>query len=602
MYHLSMKKSSSLPKNPICGVASGASSVSVRVSTPPSVAWSRLAYGFFHQTACFLLFCVYILAVQGWAAAAQLSEYSQEKKQKNLERYELFKNYAQAMGSGEEEVSEQDEAGRLLRNMNLYEKKLRILSTENPVMMMRGAAASSLSVFSVDRRKLESVRDFLESNVSDTAMPLSFRASRDYWSGLDESLSEVDAVIERALVENSLNIYDGALWQIALTVLPSKNSERLVELHTQRLAKGEAGQMSDLRGYGPVFLYGDEEKMMDRDSGFFFRMISDKYLQEDPLGHNEVPGYPNFNRVHHEDWKPITGEQAWAAIIGPLQVAYLKYNGNIPAESQELKLALSILPALEAMQSPLGALYHAPKGTFGVHPRLISVENNLSVYAALKMLDDVLAKTGGVERQRVKAMLEKLDAFFEKYAYNRLTNEFYVGGFYMGGGFVSQSLFSTDCQSWAILALGPEWIDAHFGNGESYKILNNTIRQSCLIDSAGSLQGLGFSCDHAALSVEWTCGAIMAARVTADHYAADKPEWAQDLLEKAKKMRFGIENFKTELSGHGTAYLYSSDRYFIPFGWWANAIPSVASSAWVIFIDLYFNPFQLGGGTGFHQL
>src|SRR5205085_2571090 len=85
----------------------------------------------------------------------------------------------------------------------------------------------------------------------------------------------------------------------------------------------------------------------------------------------------------------------------------------------------------------------------------------------------------------------------------------------------------------------------------------------------------------------------------ADHYAAKHPEWARELQQDAVTMRQGLEEFKTE-TGHGAvAYLYANKRYFIPWGWWANAIPSLASSAWVILVDTDFNPFVLGGGTRF---
>lgn len=533
------------------------------------------------------------------SALAAVAGYTDDKREKNFRRRELFKSFAEAMGSGEEEASE-GEAGRLARNMNLYERKFRELSTENPIFFMRRVSDPSPDFAAASRAQLESVRDFLESNVSDTGMPLSFRADREYWTGLGEPVNTVESVIERTMVKNTLNIYDGALWQMALTVLPSKKSAAAVDAHTERLLRGSAGDIADLRGYGPAFLYGDEEKTMDRDSGFFFRMISDQYLQDDPLGYNDVPGYPNFDRVHHEDWKPITGEQAWAVIMGPLQVAYIKYGGKIPPDSPEMRLALSVLPALEAMQSPIGAFYHAPKGTYGIHPRLISVENNASVYAALKMLGRAL-DAGAPEKPRIDAMLAKLDVFFEKDAYNPLASEFYVGGFYVEDKFVAQSFFSTDCQSWVLVALGPEWIDTRFGPGTAFKIFNNLVHVSRLIDSAGRLQGLGFTSDHAALSVEWTCGAILAARVLAEYYAQKDPQWAEDLLKKAGQMRAGIEPFKTDVPGHGTAYLYASHRYFIPFGWWANAIPSTASSAWVIFVDTGFNPFVLGGGPQFRR-
>ena len=43
-------------------------------------------------------------------------------------------------------------------------------------------------------------------------------------------------------------------------------------------------------------------------------------------------------------------------------------------------------------------------------------------------------------------------------------------------------------------------------------------------------------------------------------------------------------------------YLYASKRYFIPFGWNANPLPSTCSTSWVIMLQKHFNPFVLGGG------
>jgi hypothetical protein len=46
---------------------------------------------------------------------------------------------------------------------------------------------------------------------------------------------------------------------------------------------------------------------------------------------------------------------------------------------------------------------------------------------------------------------------------------------------------------------------------------------------------------------------------------------------------------------NGVAYLYANKRYEIPFGWWANALPSLASTTWAIMTDHNFDPFVLGG-------
>ena len=42
-------------------------------------------------------------------------------------------------------------------------------------------------------------------------------------------------------------------------------------------------------------------------------------------------------------------------------------------------------------------------------------------------------------------------------------------------------------------------------------------------------------------------------------------------------------------------YLYASRRYHIPFGWYANPLPSTASTAWVLMIADRYDPFGIGG-------
>jgi hypothetical protein len=65
-------------------------------------------------------------------------------------------------------------------------------------------------------------------------------------------------------------------------------------------------------------------------------------------------------------------------------------------------------------------------------------------------------------------------------------------------------------------------------------------------------------------------------------------------------MREGVETQKdiVLINGEETvAYDYANKRYYIPFGWWANKVPSLTSTAWVLIIDHNFNPFVLGGSS-----
>jgi hypothetical protein len=43
-------------------------------------------------------------------------------------------------------------------------------------------------------------------------------------------------------------------------------------------------------------------------------------------------------------------------------------------------------------------------------------------------------------------------------------------------------------------------------------------------------------------------------------------------------------------------YLYASSRYRIPFGWYANPLPSTCSTAWVLLVADNYDPFVYGGG------
>jgi hypothetical protein len=128
------------------------------------------------------------------------------------------------------------------------------------------------------------------------------------------------------------------------------------------------------------------------------------------------------------------------------------------------------------------------------------------------------------------------------------------------------------------------------------------------------------------LSAEWTAGAIIMVRNMIHHYVAiprSATEFAQAqvLVSKLKDDEFrmvaGVQNLRygryIQASFPGKPadyanlivqptrpvrsepYLYSSRRYFIPFGWYGNPIPSTAASAWVILVADRFDPFGYGG-------
>lgn len=441
---------------------------------------------------------------------------------------------------------------------------------------------------------------FLRSNLTAEGMPLSYLAPRDYWKRTESTMTDVDSVLERLLVTHSLSIYDAAVWQAALIHFGNADDAALVDAHTDRLISGRSGTLDDIRADGDLFKYGDERKVLKKDNAYFFRIIADRYLQDDPLTGKVGPhGFPNFNLLHHEDWKPITGEQAWAAIIGPLQTAYVKYHGHIPVNSKEVKLALDSLPGIEAMQSPIGAIYHAPDGTFGKNPHDISNENNFSMYAALRMLYDVVKASDPASAHRIHRLLTGQEDYFAKYAFDADSGVFYQGGFFIDGRFIPTRIFAVDCQTWGSAVLGPAWLDRHFGKGTAFRLWERTLERAGYVDQDGIVRGVGFSDGHRVMSVEWTCGAILCAREMEKYYRASETLWARKLRLDAESMRYGIEDCSKILQNGSRAYFYSNRRTFIPFGWWANPIPNLVSSAWVLLTDHHFNPFILGGGPDF---
>jgi hypothetical protein len=76
----------------------------------------------------------------------------------------------------------------------------------------------------------------------------------------------------------------------------------------------------------------------------------------------------------------------------------------VPLHDPAVQNALNILPTFAAMQSPSGGVYYAPNGTVMnqgdqlVDPYEVSVENNFSLYAGLKILSTTLQVVGAHEK------------------------------------------------------------------------------------------------------------------------------------------------------------------------------------------------------------
>jgi len=425
---------------------------------------------------------------------------------------------------------------------------------------------------------------FLDSNMNPDGLPLSYQAPpADFWLSSGHSPTDLSNIVERLTTHNSLNIYDGMLWAMTQAYY---GDPAAADLFIQRLLSGRSGELDRIRANSDA-------------RGLFFRMISSRYLQTDPMdGKTQLEGFPDTPQLHHADWKPILGENAWV-ILGAVQIAAKKYGNQIPLDSPEIQLALSLLEPVESVQSPAGAFFYASPGYFEADPTYISNENNLSMYRALKILREAIGDKDAVLSGRIDAMTGRQEDYFTQHLYDSKAKVFRTGGHWKDGKFVPQpGPFAVDVQTWGINALGPDWIVRNIGKGD-VSILRRLWQQTK--KRAGYLQakrfrGLGFTSGHDVISSEWTFGGILAAKKMAQYYCSSRSKWAKELDKDIQAMLGGTRELLVESSDGSSAYKYSNRRYYVPFGWWANPIPSTAGTVWAILTQENFDPFIPGGG------
>ncbi len=593
---------------------------------------------------------------------------------------------------------------------------LRALAAHAPVvlgLLSLGLSALAGEVVQDERAALEASYRFLVSARSsggvlragpagplkNTSLPLSYLDDAGYWSeyvcalpgnacavtdvynAADYSLSPPPTAagalqIERVDVHNGSNIYDAATWQIAvmLGAIANHDAYALVSGENRLLSQGYTGK-SELRATtrGAVFVYNGQNIAEPR-SAFAYRMVSTSWLNADPLlGSAQAAlvtakALPAGNADYKpgmlswSDWKPVTGETAWALLLGPLQAAFLHYQrdghqDHVPHAELAVQNALAVLPTIAAMQSAIGAVYYAPAGTLAnqgstmVDPHEVSVENNLSLYASLRILQQTLQAQlahepalSAADRASLQGALASVDtlvnggrnarglqtrgllSFFRTSAW--LNGEFVQGGRADVPAAPSAWLptlepRAIDVNTWGIAALGAQRLDEWFGFGAAYSNWQS-VKHWGAYGVANTLWGVGYSDQdgngiaadgsyrQGVLSAEWTAGAITAVRNMIHHYQALPPaapdyapaqQMLQSLRQDESAMLEGMQTLRADrhagaaFAGTSTPlpYLYASRRYFIPFGWYANPLPSTCATAWALMVADRYDPFGYGG-------
>jgi hypothetical protein len=562
-----------------------------------------------------------------------------------------------------------------------------------------------------------------EGPLKGLVLPFSFSDSERYWGeyvcklpGLSCSVADYydpsdyaikarsgeGAILqtERVNVHNGTNIYDAATWQIAVVLGAVKNHfANLLDLDSYQLASYQNQVLSQMHNtrdvptgsrattIGSLYVYNGT-RITDPRSAYAFRMTAPAWLAPDPLKDSQYahfitvgklpgnnPAY-RFGHLSWSDWKPITGDNAWAFLVGPLQAAYLHYvvGGGarcVPFSEPSIQTAISVLSAFAAMQSAAGAVYYAPAGTLqnqggaSVSPYFVSIENNLSLFAGLNILKSTLAhelagdtKLTSDARNQIARASKLIDTMLSggllpgarhtKGLREFLHTHAWRNGQFVTGGFANEpdskaewrpilEPRAVDVNTWGVAALGSEQIDAWFGFGATYGLWER-LKDWGAYGEGQTLWGVGYSDSDSngrtqegnfragVLSAEWTAGAIMMVRNMIHHYrspprsageSAQAQVFVSKLTDDESRMVAGIQNLRYDryiqasLPGkpadyanlivepttpvRSEPYLYSSRRYFIPFGWYGNAIPSTAASAWVVLVADRFDPFGFAG-------
>jgi len=514
------------------------------------------------------------------------------------------------------------------------------------------------------------------------------------------------AIQERALTHVGLNLYDGGVWAVALALSGLSEVvdvyHRNILMTSSTGSNPQVNGLKSVRAWEPnpdpkhppdLFYYG-RDKISNTDlpkvtlpmnlsfvmfkdgcacptsgcceqigtkqipGNYYYRMIGPTYLLADPMegmysyewraqpiGTNPDPAqwWNGAGVVHWNDWKPITGENVWGAILAPIQVLFLRNCTHIPTFSKfddaphEVQLAVSILPAANALLSPLGSLYHCPKGTKMFPPdpseeTNVSNENNFSAWSAFKALYFVLDNyyKGGDEtldnaKQTTKKIVDGLEHWFATYLLPApIAGETVVsqgGHVTFDGQYKYQTgsqAFAVDCQTWGMLVYGSKRFDANYGSKgvTAYSLWQSTKKLAGYYTPDGQLAGVGYTTAQAnhtgnytrpdIWSGEWTWGAVFMTRKLADEYKkAGKADWAASLLADSQSMithmQAAVQPGKDGVwAGGGLvqedgSYLYANKRFFIPWGWYANPIGATSSTGWAIFNEWNYDPFVLGG-------
>eukprot|EP00759_Apiculatamorpha_spiralis_P050691 PhF_6_TR4865/c0_g1_i1/m.6824 len=438
---------------------------------------------------------------------------------------------------------------------------------------------------------------------------------------------------EQLITALGLDIYDGATWCIAMTLSGHAADcqgflENNLALHKTLQfndIRGDAacngiiskGQCQDPQGTGHCgFCYGDNGVSLDSDHALFFREICDIWSVQNTVDLR----CPWMNTTWTwNSYDPVLGENAWAQLIAPMFYLYNTTNGGqqpVPDSSLELIMAANFvstaLPSIQAGNS--GAFYYGPHNMWSMDGSdsgySISTENQASLLAGLKGFLKILQLNPSSQYQSLVPQVQGYVQGLKKYllgAYNKTLGYFVQGALYNA---TTQTLiynatapFATDCQTWVSTVLGSDLIDTTLGAGTTLNLWQTTKAIAGYGLQFGMVKGVGYSNKYISgqvFSGEWSLGAMnwLKLLIHNSSYTNDQKAFLQteltymrNCIESELVVSYPVQ----QGSDPYPSVLYANVRYWIPFGWYANAIPSLSSTAWTVFYDLNVNPLMIDG-------
>eukprot|EP00475_Leptophrys_vorax_P033916 TRINITY_DN540_c0_g1_i1.p1 TRINITY_DN540_c0_g1~~TRINITY_DN540_c0_g1_i1.p1 ORF type:complete len:488 (+),score=133.80 TRINITY_DN540_c0_g1_i1:215-1678(+) len=461
---------------------------------------------------------------------------------------------------------------------------------------------------------------FLKKNLMEYSnLPRSYRASAQYWAENHKPEDDqMKNLVERALTTFGLNVYDGACWQIGVTVGDPTGNYGLAEHHSRAVWLHQTSGLQwrpkpeelEPREGGKFFNFNG---VRDVEHPWIYRWVIDIWSSQDnkflldPLTKEPITGWWGY--------EPVCGENAWAQLLGPLQSYKVHRDnaGKVPAEldALEVQLAIRAFRCFEVMQNGTGSVYYGPRhqGFESLPGDNVSTENNASLYAGLHCLRSTLKEVPASPDitaliQRVEHVIKGIEYFVRSKVFNNEKPSIEQGGTVNGVELVPSGGFALDCQTWGLLAWG-EAVEHWFGNGKAFGVWQHARQTAGFFDDGKELCGVGYSDENSSpknaklVSGEWTLGAIITCKVLAEFYKVDADNKYTSLQADIDSMTKYVTQNLIESVGDGQqAVKYASKRYAIDFGkggWWANSIPSTTSTAWMVMLQKNFNPFYYGG-------